>query len=644
MAHAQEASPPLSLLDVPYISQTEALCGGAAAAMVLRYWGERALSADSFAHLVDRSAAGIRTDALAADIAGRGWTAAAVAGDEMFARTELARGRPVLALIQDRPGTFHYIVIVAWQEHGIVFHDPARAPFRVMGREEFTRRWKAARSWMLIVTPGAAASRGDASAAAGRAAATSGGDSCDERVASGIKAAQAKDLDTAERALTSALGCPGPAATRELAGVRLLQRRWPEVTELASTAVAIDPRDEYAWKMLGTSRFVQNDSDGALEAWNQIGEPRLDLVRIDGLTHTRHPVVERLLGLHSGDVLTPAALQRARRRLFELPSAVSARLEYVPVPSGLAEVRGAVNERPLFPTGAMAYAGVGLSAVATREVRVALGSASGGGEQLGVAWRFWQNRPRVGVAARAPAPWGGVWGLDAHWERQALDLPGAVPIEHSAARMSVSDWATSALRWELDGGFEQRPAGGRYAVIGGGATLATPRNRLEAHLETNGWIGRTRFAMGQASIAGRSSTERRGFVALATGIFQATSAAAPLDLWFAGDTGHARPTLLRAHPVLDDGRLRVSRLGRVLVNGSAEVQRWWPLRGIVQIAAAAFVDTALTGLRFDGPARHDVDVGLGARLAATAFPGIFRADLGKGVNDGSFTLSLTYAP
>ena len=96
------------------------------------------------------------------------------------------------------------------------------------------------------------------------------GDSCDERVASGIKAAQAKDLETAERTLTSALGCPGPAATRELAGVRLLQRRWPEVTELASTAVAIDPRDEYAWKLLGTSRFVQNDSDGALEAWNRL--------------------------------------------------------------------------------------------------------------------------------------------------------------------------------------------------------------------------------------------------------------------------------------------------------------------------------------------------------------------------------------
>ena len=197
--HAQDASPPVSLLDVPYISQSEALCGGAAAAMVLRYWGERALSAESFAHLVDRSAAGIRTDALAADIAGRGWTATAVAGDDLLARAELARGRPVLALIRDRPWTFHYIVIVAWQEHSIVFHDPARAPFRVMGREEFTRRWKAARSWMLIVVPGAAAAVDDAAAAPVRAVGTLENDSCRQRIASGIKAAQANDLDAAER-------------------------------------------------------------------------------------------------------------------------------------------------------------------------------------------------------------------------------------------------------------------------------------------------------------------------------------------------------------------------------------------------------------------------------------------------------------
>ena len=119
---------PLSILDVPFISQSEALCGGAAAAMVLRFWGERGLDAESFAHLVDRSAGGIRTTRLVDDLRQRGWNATGCRGREDLIDAELARGRPVLTLIEDRPGTFHYVVIVAATPQAIVFHDPARAP------------------------------------------------------------------------------------------------------------------------------------------------------------------------------------------------------------------------------------------------------------------------------------------------------------------------------------------------------------------------------------------------------------------------------------------------------------------------------------------------------------------------------------
>ena len=74
-------SPPDRLLDVPYVPQTPDLCGGAAVAMVLRYWGERRGFPEDFAPLVDRSAAGIRTAALTADVERRGWQARAAALD-----------------------------------------------------------------------------------------------------------------------------------------------------------------------------------------------------------------------------------------------------------------------------------------------------------------------------------------------------------------------------------------------------------------------------------------------------------------------------------------------------------------------------------------------------------------------------------
>jgi hypothetical protein len=275
--HAQRESPaPLSLLDVPFISQTELLCGGAAAAMVLRYWGERGIAAESFSNLVDRSAAGIRTDVLIADLKRRGWVATGLEGTDETIRNELARGRPVLTLIEDRPATFHYIVVLAAHERGVVFHDPARAPFLVMSAAEFDRRWRAADRWMgMVLPPGSPAATPlpkASSADPGELAPSSVGTPCDRTVAEGVRMAQAGELEAAERLLAAAIGCP--AALRELAGVRVLQKRWDEASDLASAATAADEQDVYAWKLLATSRFVQSDRMGALAAWNRVEEPQ----------------------------------------------------------------------------------------------------------------------------------------------------------------------------------------------------------------------------------------------------------------------------------------------------------------------------------------------------------------------------------
>ena len=304
--HAQRESPAaLSLLDVPFISQTELLCGGAAAAMVLRYWGERGVAAESFSDLVDRSAAGIRTDALMADLKRRGWMATGLKGTDETIRDELAKGRPVLTLIEDRPATFHYIVVLAVHERGIVFHDPARAPFLVMSAAEFDRRWRAADRWMGMVLPSGSPdatilpAEGASLTDPGDLVPSSVGTPCDRTVAEGVRLAQTGELEAAEQLFASAIGCP--AALRELAGVRVLQKRWAEASDLASAATAADGQDVYAWKLLATSRFVEGDRMGALAAWNRVGEPRLDLVRIDGLTRTRHRVVERLLSVDAGE-------------------------------------------------------------------------------------------------------------------------------------------------------------------------------------------------------------------------------------------------------------------------------------------------------------------------------------------------------
>src|SRR5580765_6596705 len=143
----------LTVLEVPFIAQSELLCGGAAAAMVMRYWGERGVDAESFQSLVDRKAPGIRTSALATNLRSRHWSALEVPGSAESLTRELQRGRPVISLIEDHPGTYHYVVVVARNTDGVVFHDPARAPFRVASTTDFDRRWSATGRWMLVVTP-----------------------------------------------------------------------------------------------------------------------------------------------------------------------------------------------------------------------------------------------------------------------------------------------------------------------------------------------------------------------------------------------------------------------------------------------------------------------------------------------------------
>src|SRR5581483_7196525 len=74
------ASSPSATLDVPYLSQTDALCGGAAAAMVFRYWGDAHAMPQQFAPLIDARAGGIADGVLVSAIRQGGWQADAFNG------------------------------------------------------------------------------------------------------------------------------------------------------------------------------------------------------------------------------------------------------------------------------------------------------------------------------------------------------------------------------------------------------------------------------------------------------------------------------------------------------------------------------------------------------------------------------------
>lgn len=615
--------------------------------MVLRYWGERGVSAESFAALVDRSAAGIRTTALVSELQDRGWQVTAVDGTAALLAGELASGRPVIALIEDRPGVFHYIVIVAVTERAVIFHDPARAPLRVFTRDEFDRRSRAAGRWMAIVLPGA---RADPPAGAAPAPSFSPGTaSCNDQVAEGVQRAQAGDLDAAARTLTSALSCPGPSAPRELAGVRLLQRRWEDAAQLSMQAVEIEPSDEYAWRVLGTSRFLLERPLEALAAWNHVGEPRLDLVRVAGLERTRQRPVERMLGIAPGEVISPSRFVRAQRALRGLPSARSTRLELAAVPGGLAELRAAIVERGRLPSDRWTWAAIAARAVVTGTASLTLGSWIGAGESVAWEWRFWPHRPRVAASLRVPAAWPGTWGADVFAEGQDLDR-SPDRVSRRGGRFTMSRWAGSSARLDVRGGAERWNGAGTVGALGLTAGWLSGAERLSGRVVLDAWAGARRFGSGSVAVTASSApggvttgTAPLGLVVDGAAGGVAVTAETPLDLWPGGDTGQARSILARAHPILDDGRLQVDRIGRIAVFASGEVQHWWSAPAFTRIAMLGFVDTVRTMRRAGGIGSiGDVDVGGGVGIASLLVPGRVYLNYAHGLRDGADAFSARY--
>src|SRR5207249_11110193 len=118
------------MLDVPYLPQSDALCGGAAAAMVFRYWGDTHASVQEFAALVDRRGGGIADDVLASDIRQRGWNAERFEGSIALLRDRLARRAPVVVLLADRGPPSHYVAAAGPTAYALVVHDPSWGPCR----------------------------------------------------------------------------------------------------------------------------------------------------------------------------------------------------------------------------------------------------------------------------------------------------------------------------------------------------------------------------------------------------------------------------------------------------------------------------------------------------------------------------------
>lgn len=653
---AQEARGPLVVVDVPFLAQTEDLCGGAAAAMVLRYWGVTDIQSEDFAPLVDRAKGGISTGDLVHALTSRGVLVRPISAESSDILREITSGRPVIALIDaGGGGRLHYVVIVGWASAQVLFHDPSVGPFRVKTELDFLRLWRATGGFALVVTPGTSVPAAPAPPVP--TALPRGTTPCDPLVNQAIGVARGSDPESAVPPLLAATQmCPGDArALSALAGLRFRQERWKEAVEFARRATERGAVDAEAWRLLGASLFLSDEPRSALDAWNRIEEPRLDRVQIEGLVRTRQDVATAVLGLRPRDVLTRRSLALAQRRLAQLPTAIGSKVTYRPLPNGRADVVVSVGETGFIDPWRILVFRLAVEAVAKREGRLRINSPTGRGEGIELGGRFAARRPSLWASIETPRLGGlpGVVSLSGLWDRQTYrpDATGGVPVTVETRRRGAIDWSHWPVDWarlDLGFGMDRFDGRGNYVSIRGGIETRMAKDRVAIFGDVASWLAggeAAGFSELRGTVVLRTSVRPRRFLIHGRlGARRATSES-PLAVWPGAGTGPGRDLLLRASPLVKDGELVGDAFGRSLLHATAEAEVTIADRGAVRLGVAAFGDWARSSdtIFQPGPGRPIFAFGVGLRLQLPSQTAL-RIDVAKRPDRAGVVLSAGVIP
>ncbi len=654
-ASAQLSAPPVTerpppVLEVPYLPQSELLCGGAAVAMVERYWGRRGVYAEDFVALVRPELRGITTTDLATAARARGWVTRAFDGTPDDVRQILAGGVPVVALIEVAGGRYHYVVVLGWSGGRVVIHDPARGPSREMDEAAFLAEWNGANRWTLVLLPAVGP---PATAVTPPQAPPTDSLPCRPWLDRALDAVAADRLDAAADLLAQgADACPEePLILRELAGVRFRQRRLDLAISLSERYLTRVPGDPLGWQLLAASRYLAGDREGALEAWNAVGKPTVDLVRIDGAREVRFGMIANAVDVPHGSVLTLSQLAMARRRTAELPALRGAAITYQPVAGGQVEVRAAVAERPVLSPWWQLLAGGALSAVTQQQLGVSVASPTGGGELWTAVWRWEDAHPWIAFRVDVPMRLGvtGVIGIGAGWERfrfaTGVNGQGVYEESRRSGGASFGAWITPALRPFGGVRFERWSGKREYLVGATGVELRAAGDRLVL-------ASRLEYAQPVTTAVSYASGSLRAIWASSVGLERATWSlrvgldlahrGTPLGAWpeASGDLPLAIP--LRGHARTSDGLLPGNTTGRTIVHGGLAGDRPFLHLGPITVATGLFLDAAEIRSPADGSSaeRFFLDAGGGLRFVILGGHfGVLRIDLATGLTDRNTALT-----
>ena len=408
--------------------------------------------------------------------------------------------------------------------------------------------------------------------------------------------------------------------------------------QLAQAYVLRAPHDTLGWQLLASSRYLASDARGALQAWNSIGLPALDLVRIDGSSHTRFRVLYDAMSLRTGRELTSERLALSRRRLSDIPSLVMSRVEYTAVDGGAVEVRATVVEHPVVTPLPQLLVGAALDAGFRRDASLSVHSPLGRGERWTAQWR-WQNAdPRVVLSLAIPARLGVpvIVRLQRSWETYRF-AGREIDERRDASTINIAGWAHPGIEMLAGARVETWAGRGSFIALSSGVGLHDERDRMAllaevehaAPLHASAAYDRLRVRTALTPPPDRWRT----IWSFRLGA-DWNGAATPIGLQPIAGGDLARDIPLRAHPFIVSDVLPTARTARAVVHGGAAGDRDVLTRGPVTLGVGIFLDAAQLMSPASAAMRTQtfVDGGAGLRIKLAGMTwAALRVDVARGL-------------
>ncbi|MCA1790102.1 MAG: hypothetical protein LC667_09670, partial [Thioalkalivibrio sp.] len=367
-------------------------------------------------------------------------------------------------------------------------------------------------------------------------------------------------------------------------GIRFRQGEHLAAVQMARAYLQEVPTDSLGWQLLASAQYLAGEVEGALDSWNTIGRPTMDLVRIDGSERTRFRTIVDAINVTPGDMLTPPQLALAERRVDDLPGLAMSRVSYTPVGGGAVELEAAVVERPLIPSLTQLLVGGVVRAGVRREAQLVVAAPLGAGERWTGEWRWTTADLRRSVRVDIPV---------------RIGLPGVMTLESSAMGYRFSD-----------------------AIA---ATAIPPVQRRTTAVRMGAWLSGSTEALIGAGY-------EQWFAARLGGDW--TTATAPRGLRPIAGGGMDRSIPLRAHRYITDNALPAARSSRAILHMGVAADRRVAQIGLLDVGVGVYVD----GARISAPGgsmsghEHYLDAGAGLRIGLpTSGTPVLQLDVARGL-------------